>query len=193
MISFLKLVTSEDFVQKTSKLKKLAFRLLSTTCLTVAGSVAAMAGTVTLTQGAQETFAGRDILPAGTTQVNGVVSLTQGSAGDFFEFVGLPGNASFSSINLTIQLLSGLAISADYFTDAGVSIGSTSNIIGTVQPSGTVPSNGNLVVEILPSNEGASSYSVTIATSAPEPATLSAIGLGLAGIGVLGLRRRNRK
>ena len=179
-------------MQKTSKLKKLAFRLLSTTCLTVAGSVAAQAGSIFLTEGAQKTFATLAVLAAGTTQVSGTVNSIDGPNGDFFEFVGLPGNASFGSIHLTI-LAPGNQISAFYLTDADVQIGSNLNFNGTLQPSGTIPADGNLVIEILPSNEGPSSYSVTIATSAPEPATLSAIGLGLAGIGVLGLRRRNRK
>ena len=180
-------------MQKTSKLKKLAFRLLSTTCLTVAGSVAAQAGSIFLTEGAQKTFATLAVLPAGTTQVSGTVNSIDGPNGDFFEFVGLPGNASFGSIHLTI-LAPGNQISAFYFTDAGGSpFGSNLNFNGTLQPSGTIPADGNLVIEIQPASEAGIPYAVTIDASTPEPATLSAIGLGLAGIGALGLRRRNRK
>src|SRR5215467_6431292 len=82
-------------MQKTSKLRKLAGRLLATTCLTAA---TALAGTVTYTEGVNPASPtdfpnvtnGTPLVAAalpGTTIVNGQVNGTD--AADFFELTGL--------------------------------------------------------------------------------------------------------
>jgi hypothetical protein len=184
-------------MQKSSKLKQLATRLLATTCLTAATSVAAFGSTIVLTQGTQESFAARVIAPAGTNEVDGTVSLTQGSSGDWFEFTGLPSGASFSSLSLLVTDTSGSPINAFFSNDTPTLITSHNGVStgSPYSPTGNVPGNTNLVVEIQPTNEGASHYTVTLNLpgGTPEPGTLGALGLGLAGMAGLGLRRRTKK
>jgi PEP-CTERM motif len=181
-------------MQKSSQLKKLASRLLATTCLTVAGGVSAMAGTIVLTQGAQEAYPGT-LTPVGTTEVDGIVSLNQGANGDFFELQGLPGGATFASLGLEVVDNSGSPVGVQLFSDlpsAQTSLGPLEfALVGTPNvPVGIVPTDGNLFIEISPSNEAASSYSVFLNTTTPEPGTVAAVGLGLAGLAAARLRRK---
>jgi PEP-CTERM motif len=182
-------------MQRTSKLKQLATRLLTTTCLTAAASVAAFAGTVTEPVGGfGNTFPGT-LLPAGTTQVSGITTLNNGS-NDFFELQGLPGGASLSSIsfhfvNNSAAIPFGVVLLTD--TNTVVTALHTIGTLSSYDPIGTIPLDGNLVVDMQPGNEGGSAYVLTLNTSVPEPGTLAALGLGLAGLGAAGLRRRLRK
>jgi PEP-CTERM motif len=153
----------------------------------------AFSGTITLTEGNQGTLPTKAILPAGTTTVNGVVSTSDGQYGDYFEFVGLPGGVSFTSLNLTVQDVSGPVFNAIFLTGGATFRGEDPAISGTHQEGGTVPLDGNLLVEIQPSSLPQSTYQVTLQTSqTPEPATFTGIGLGLAGIGAFSLRRRKK-
>jgi PEP-CTERM motif len=186
-------------LQKTSKLRRLTTRLLSTTCLTVVGGVAAFGGSIAIPPLTFESYPG-DVLPAGTTQVTGTVNGDFSGTGDFFELTGLPGGASFSSINLAISDTTANPMNAELFSDmpsAETVLVAETSISGnsTFDPTGTIPTDGNLFVNILPTNqdESPSSYSVTLtATGTPEPASLATIGLGLAGLGALALRRTKK-
>lgn len=184
-------------MQKKSNLKKLAGRLLATTCLTAATSAVALGGSVTLPEGAQGAYPG-DLLPLGTTMVSGIVSLNNGSAGDFFEFQGLTGGESFSALGLEIESISLQGINYELYADTPspeTVLQSSTAVAGTTNsfPTGTVPTDGNLIVEIMPTNEAASNYIVTINSPVPEPETLSTLGLGLIGLGGLGRRRLRSK
>jgi hypothetical protein len=184
-------------MQKNSRLKGFASRLLATTCLTAATGAAAFGSTLVLTEGAQGSIGTEVVAPAGTTEVDGVVSLNHGPNGDFFELTGLPASVSFSSLSLTVTNVSGPSLGAAFYNDTPAEIVSLTTVDnGTpYDPSGTVPADGNLIVNIRPSNEGATDYTVTLdlPTGTPEPGTLGALGLGLAGIAGLGLRRRTQK
>jgi hypothetical protein len=184
-------------MQKNSKLKRFASRLLATTCLTAATGVAAFGSTLVLTEGAQGSIGSEVVAPVGTTEVDGIVSLNNGSSGDFFELTGLPASVSFSSLSLTVTNTSGPTLGAAFYNDTPTEIVSLTTVNnGTpYDPSGTVPADGDLIVNIRPSNEGATHYTVTLdlPTGTPEPGTLGALGLGLAGIAGLGLRRRTQK
>jgi len=186
-------------LQKTSKLRRLTIRLLTTTCLTVLGSVAASASSVVIPSFTFETYPG-DVLSPGVTQVTGTVNGDNNRNGDFFELVGLPSGASFSSIDLAITnttAANGLNVEllADIPSAETVLLAETPIAAGvTLNPTGTVPTDGNLFVNITPTNvdEFASTYSVTLSSSTPEPVSLATIGLGLAGLGALGLRRAKK-
>jgi hypothetical protein len=182
-------------LQRTSKLKRLAIRLLATTCLTAAASVSALAGIVNepLT-GFGNTFPGT-LLPSGTTQVNGNVTSSNG-ADDFFELQSLPGGASLSSLSFHFQNNSSIfPIGVLLLTDTNTTVTALFSVPanGAYNPTGIVPLDGNLVVDLKPSNEGGSAYVLTLTTGAPEPGTFAALGLGLAGLGAIGLRHRVRK
>jgi hypothetical protein len=150
-----------------------------------------------LTEGALGSIGTEVVAPAGTTEVDGIVSLNHGSSGDFFELTGLPASVSFSSLSLTVTDTGGESLGAAFYNDTPTEIVTLTGVSdGTpYDPSGTVPADGNLIVNIRPTNEGASDYSVTLdlPTGTPEPGTLGALGLGLAGIAGLGLRRRTQK
>jgi hypothetical protein len=173
--------------------KRLAIRLLATTCLTAAASVVALAGVVTEPAGGfGNTFPGT-VLPAGTTEVDGTATSNHGKD-DFFELQGLPGGASLSSISFLFQNNSGgnpigllLVDDTDTVTVsplASVPAGASDS------PTGTIPVDGNLVVDIQPSNEGGAPWVLTLNQTTPEPGTFAALGLGLAGLGMAALRRR---
>jgi len=185
-------------LQKTSKLRRLTVRLLTTTCLTVLGSVAASANSVAIPSFTFETYPG-DVLSPNVTQVTGTVNGDINGVGDFFELTGLPGGASFSSISLAITDTTANAMRAELFSDipsAQTVLVAETDIAGLTafDPTGTIPTDGNLFVNIIPTNldESPSSYSVTLSSSTPEPVSLATIGLGLAGLGALGLRRAKK-
>jgi hypothetical protein len=169
-------------------LKKFARHLLTTTCLTAAAAGAAHAGTINETSVSggdfSNTFGGANALPAGTTEVLG--QLNPFSDTDFFMFSGLLGGGAYT--------LTGVYTG---FANYGIldSLGNTLNS-PTGNPAslgGTTPGNGILVVEVL-NSEGTPTYDLTLNAAqagAPEPSTLSAVGLGLAG--AFALRRKLKK
>jgi hypothetical protein len=180
---------------------KFARTLLATTCLTVASGGAALAGTITYTEGSgglpadfSNTFAGADALTAatipGTTNVNGSVSNLDFA--DFFELTGL-GTGTFTASAVANE---GGSPSITLFTDGDLSLGGpTSFIPGTPASfaSQAIPSDGNLIIGI-DANESTATYTVSVNTtgsSTPEPGTIATVGLGLAG--ALALSRRGRK
>ena len=180
---------------------KFARTLLATTCLTVAGG-AAQAGTIIYTEGTapapadfSNTFPAATVLTAaaipGTTTVNGNIS--GGDPFDFFELTGL-GAGTFTVTASTSG--SGMG-SVSVLTDANVVVGGPTGISNGVSASFgsfSIPSDGNIVVELQDLGERSTPYTVTVNTlssSTPEPSTIATVGLGLAG--ALALSRKRRK
>jgi hypothetical protein len=184
----------EYFMQKTSKLRRLTIRLLTTTCLTVAASAVAFGSAVSEPVGGfGKTFPGT-LLPLGTTEVDGSASLNNG-ANEYYEFQGLPGSALLSSISFSFQNNGGSTFGVELLSDADTVVTATTPVTASsmYNPVGTIPSDGFLVVDIQRSSEGAVPYVLTLTQGAPEPGTMAVLGLGLAGLGAAGLRRRVRK
>jgi hypothetical protein len=145
-------------------LENFARGLLATTCLTMAGSTAAQASTVTLLFGTQTSPLGAQ-LPTGTTIVDGFVGASPYEGGfspaDWFEFQGLTPGSSYTLTGSYDPLgkfaesgngESGLRMSV--FTDTATPLFldqslETANRGGTgAQVMGTIPGDGNLEVEI---------------------------------------------
>jgi hypothetical protein len=178
---------------RTTQLKRLARHLLATTCLT-AGT--AMATTVTEPPSFGTTFATATALPAGTTMVEGGVTMTGGDLNDYFEFEGLvPGTgfdftASTTSSGLSLNLLNSADAALPSSTDPYTF---TTSLPASVDV--TAPSDGIIVFDVVsPGGEGLRSYTIAVntATFVPEPGTLGAMGLGLAAGAAL-TRRRKKK
>ena len=177
-------------------LKKLTLRLLGTTCLTAAATVAAHAGTVTEPGGGfGNTFATATLLPVGTTEVDGTATLNHGSNA-YFELQGLTAGASLSSLSFLFKDNSGgLSIGVTLLSDTNTTVTAFNSVAanGSYSPTGTVPNDGFLVVDISPTNEGGAPYVLTLSqASTPEPGTFAALGLGLTGLGAAALRRRKK-
>ncbi len=176
--------------------KRLATRLLATTCLTAAASGIALASVVVEPGGGFGSSFPGTLLPVGTTEVDGLTTPSNG-ANDYFELQGLLGGASLSSLSFQIanngpSISFGIQLLSD--VSAVVSALATVNPNSTDNPTGFVPADGNLVVDLVPnnSNESGVPYVLTLTpgSSTPEPGTFAALGLGLAGLGSIALRRR---
>jgi hypothetical protein len=175
--------------------KKFAGALLATTCLT--GASGAVANASTIIEGvlpAPNDFpntAPGFLLPVGTNLVEG--SLGPSDASDWFEFQSLQGGGSFSE----------LATYAVHGQEAGfqVAIYNTDMTllkIGTLEGSGTlltgtIPSNGDLLVNINSEAGRSVGYNVSLTAplGTPEPSTLAGAGLALAT--ALAWRRRRTR
>jgi len=166
--------------------KKFARKLLATTCLTAAGAVGASAATVSEPPDFGNSFASATSLAAGTDRVQGEVQFNNF---DYFRFSGLLGGSAYS--------ISGTYSGAgDYAVkdSAGVDLNSSS-----YNPSmfmGLVPGDGILVIQATNNSEESSgTYDLTLTASStstvPEPSTLAAVGLGLAG--AVAMRRKLNK
>lgn len=179
-------------MQKLSNFRRLALRLLATTCLIAASTAVAMASTA---------YTG----PYGTTfetatdveqdsPVSGSFGGTDNS--EFFEFEGLTAGTSLSSI-FTVQDTSSLTMGLTILNTSDVTIFGQ-DVVGAnsfASLTGVVPDDGNVIFQIESFNEGPLSFNVTLTpnASAPEPATVGIVGLGLAGLAAAGLRRRLQK
>jgi hypothetical protein len=191
-------------------LENFARGLMATTCLTLACGTSAVAGTITLTPGAQPTSPGTP-LPVGTNIVNGFVGSLPSEAGtsttDWFEFQGLA-----ATDNYTVTAVynpfgargesgngeTGLRVSL--FNNSAVPYFSNQSMEGSGATLQLVPGDGFLEVEIVggttfgPSPAG-SFYQVTLtdngpSTATPEPGTLATVGLALAGALAWSRKRR---
>ena len=170
-------------MQKTSNWKRIVGRFLATTCLTVAAGAIASATPYT---GPYGTSFGTAVNVGLDTPVTDVSLI---SVNDWFEFEGLPGGVTLSSI-FTVQDVTGfwnVSIVSDTNTPIFSQSLSAPNFAGLT---GNVPVDGNVVFDMSTFGEGSNSFSVTLA---PEPATVACLGLGLVGLAGLGLRRRVKK
>lgn len=198
-------------------ISKFAKTLLGATCLTAATGGAAMAGTITYTEGVNPaspaewpaTGPGTALAAAGipgTTIVNGFTNDTTGFIG-FFELTGLGTGTFTASANVTEGGDTAISVFADagaggaLLEGGGGGTESGPGLFGPdfsnplVFPSLAIPSDGNLVIEILDFNEDSASYSVTVNTTpsgVPEPSTMGMVGLGLAGALTLSRKRRQQ-
>jgi hypothetical protein len=190
---------------KHTRLKKLAKRLLATTCLTA--MAAGIAGAQTVNEAADfgDTLGTAFQLPMGTRNVNGLVD-TQSDffdGDDYMRFSGLAGGSLFSFTATTPLLRS---VEVDLFSSAGVALpgsafqfSSTAQESGLAMGSGIVPLDGILVFDFRVTGEASlrTPYSLHLnatdaAAAAPEPGTMGAMGLGIAGLGAMVRRRRKR-
>jgi hypothetical protein len=176
--------------------------LLATTCLTVASGGAALAGTITYTEGLgglpadfPNTFPGTPLAAAtlpGTTTVNGFVNGEDSL--DYFELTGL-GTGTFTLTATEISEFGEAAVVVE--TDAASVLAGPLDFDqgeNATVSSMAIPVDGNLVIEIENQFESSGNYSVTVNTTGstvPEPSTLIPVGLGLAG--ALTLSRKRRK
>ena len=168
-------------------LDALARNLLATSCLTLAAGATAQAGVFNESTDLPNSGPGL-ALPTGTTEVNG--SLIRDPE-DNFQFVGLLPGSSFSVIFSDRGGLSGLI---QVFNTSNQLFGSGKVVEGDVTPtiSGTVPTDGKLVVRVSAIEEGGGFYRVTLnaASDVPEPATVIPAGLTIAG--ALAWQRRKK-
>jgi hypothetical protein len=162
--------------------EKLARTLLATTCLTAA-SGAAMASTIL-----ESTFAPMGdfsnsspgtLLPVGTTVVEG--SLPDGDV-DYFEFQGLAPATPFSVYATKTIVGNGVEGPIVGVFDSAQNVFGSVWVEGGTTIYGSVPSDGNLVVEFS-NSEGGRDYTATLTAQvqSPEPSTLATAGLALAG------------
>jgi hypothetical protein len=183
-------------MKRTTQLKRLARRLLATTCLT---ACTAMATTISEPPNFGTTFGTATPLPEGTTTVEGSVSFGS-DMNDFFYFQDLvPGTGFYFTATTTST--PGLDLSLLTTGDAALP-GSANPYTftasdPTIESNLNAPANGVIVFDVLyPSSaEGARFYTITVNTvtyTAPEPGTLGAMGLGLAAGAALKRRRRKK-
>ena len=159
------------------------------TAVFLAAVLAASARASGVTEGADfsNTFAGANLMPAGTTQVNGTVSPDSGGDTDFFKFANLqPGSTYLFAVSLTFGVPSyGVLDSGSNFLNGPIAYSDSM--------SGIVPGDGVLVVEVqATSNWGYYTVDANLqeGSAIPEPATLAVAGLALA---ALSLRRKRRR
>ena len=185
-------------IRKNPVLDKLARALLASSCLAGAAGIA-NASTI-ITEGIPPAPAlfpispPGYILPLGTTRVNG--TLCDGECGatedvNFFEFQGLLPASSF----VITPVSSGFEGGYEVLSSTPVDLGGC-NFESGCHVSGAVPANGKLVIETFAEcgECGTVTYQINLTASlapTPEPSTLAAVGLALAG--ALAWRRRRTR
>ena len=169
---------------KTAAFKKMARKLLTTTCLTAAATGAAQATTFTETTDFGNTFLTNTLLPVGTDRVIGNLDL---EGIDFFKITGLVAGSNYT--------LTGVYVGSQYLTvfDSAQGI-LNAQAVRPASVSGIVPGDGMLVIRSA-NEEGGQSYDLTLTattnTATPEPATFGGVGLALAS--VLAMRAKSKK
>jgi hypothetical protein len=170
--------------------EKFTHALLATTCLSVVAGGSASAATILIVEGtapAPADFPGTApayFLPVGTNVVQGQLHSSTGDNDDFFEFQSLNPNSSFVILGTYNPLGQERQVSYQAFNTSGGSLG-----IATLEGeggivSGTVPSNGDLIVDVRFSSQGSPTYQVALTAElavAPEPSTFATTGLAIAG------------
>jgi hypothetical protein len=180
-------------LQKSSKFRRRARHLLTFIGLAAVAAAVAEGGPIVTGLTPGTTFPGTaEAISPGFTSISGTVT----APNDFYiDLTGLPAGDSFSTLDLQISNTDGnrtlgvvLLPSSGPALTSDNSPGLTST--QTWSPSGNVPGDGVVVVELQMPAEGFIDYSVTLTTpSAPEPATLGVVGLGLAAVAALARRR----
>jgi hypothetical protein len=182
--------SKNDRIRKS--LKKFARGLLATTCLTIASSGAARAGTYTEAADFSNSSLTPFVLPSDTNIVTGTLFFSTDTA-DWVEFTNLLGGSLFtlnattptSFFFPTVNVLDDKQ--AQVAGPGAFSSGSDANLGPAL-----VPADGNLIVGVSTAGtEGAAGYTITLNAqqSVPEPGTLGSVGLALA---FLWRRKRNR-
>jgi hypothetical protein len=175
---------------QNSRWEKFAHALMATTCLTVASSGAASATTMLIVEGSSPApsdfpnSAPGYLLPVGTNLVQGQLHSASGDNDDFFEFQGLSAGLLFTTLGTYNPLGQERQVSFQVFDSSGTSLG-----IATMEGegglvSGTIPNDGNLVVDVRFSSQGSPAYQIALTAEvaqAPEPAPFLGTALGLAG------------
>ena len=161
--------------------------LLATTCLSVGVGGSATAGAITEgTAPAPADFPNSSpgtLLPLGTTIVFGTLT-GGGDLQDWFEFQGLSGLTPFTLLGQYNPLGLERGTHFSVFNSSNSLIGSTTleGFGGTV--SGTIPADGNLIVEVngaVLSAPYEMALTASLGAQAPEPGTLATAGLAIAG------------
>lgn len=170
-------------ISTSAAIKKLARKLLTTTCLTAVATGAAQATTFNETTDFSNTSATANLLPVGTDRVFG--SINPSGDIDFFKLTGLTPGALYSLIG-TYEGSARYTVLNSALTTLNTAVDNPALLTGTI------PGDGMLVVGVL-ENEQIAFYDLTLQTSAvtPEPATTAGVGLALAG--ALALRRKQKK
>lgn len=183
-----------DLGTRTRACDQFVRSLLATTCLTVAAAASAQAGVFTEVTDFPG-FPDPEVLPVGTTEVNGLIDCFCFDDGDFFQFTGLLPGSSFSLI-FTNQpgfelWWTGIFVSDSSFNHIGE--GAIYEGGGSVLINGVIPDDGKLQVFVGSIEEGGGLYRVSLdaAQDVPEPATVIPAGLALAG--ALAWQRRKQK
>jgi len=184
---------------------KFARTLLATTCLTVAGGASASAstfleGSVPTTHDFPSAPIGT-LVPLGTDEVQGFLGTANFEGvgkdlGDWFTFQGLPGGGGFNLHAFATENGEGVGIALFDSSLHQIANGFIGHVgEAGLQYTGSVPGDGELVVDIFHGNENSAtngSYTVDLATTAsPEPATLPLAGLAIGG--ALAWRRRRKQ
>jgi PEP-CTERM motif len=172
---------------KTAAFKKLARKLLTTTCLTAAATGAAHATTFTETTDLGNTFLTNTLLPVGTDRVIGTLNGVGDFGVDYFKITGLLAGSNYT--------LTGSYVGSQFvtvFDSAQGILNAQAHTPPTL--SGIVPGDGMLVIAAQ-NEEGGISYDLSLSstpnTGTPEPATFGGVGLALAGVAAL--RSKSKK
>jgi PEP-CTERM motif len=161
---------------KTAALKRFARGLLTTTCLTAAAAGMAQATVVheTTVAGSDfgNSFAARNDLGSGVTEVIGSIPF---SDSDFFQIGGFLAGGSYTITGGYTGFANYAVLNSAGSTVNGALVGNPATMTGTI------PSDGILVVQVQNSEGG--TYDLTLAaptSGVPEPSTLGGVGLALA-------------
>jgi hypothetical protein len=177
------------------RLEKFAHALLATSCLSVAAG-SASAATILIVEGtspAPSDFPNSSpgyLLPYGTNEIQGSLTGTLDTK-DWFEFENLIGGQGFSLHGVYTPLHQEKGVTFQVFNSSNVQFGNSS-LEGQGRPiNGTVPGDGELIVEVQFAQAGNPHYQFTLAAEyVPEPAPVLGTTLGLGLMGALAWRRK---
>jgi hypothetical protein len=189
----------EKEIQSSGRWEKFAHALLATTCLSIATG-GASASTILIAEGTSPGPADFPnsspgyLLPYGTNEVQGSLTGTTDTK-DFFEFQYLDPDTAFSLHGIYTPLHQEKGVTFQVFTSGGAQFGNSS-LEGQGRPiNGTIPGNGDIIVEVQFAQSGNPHYQFTLAAElgpTPEPAPILGTTLGLGLAGALAWRRKRR-
>jgi len=171
-------------------MNRLSKLLLASTCLTAINIAPARAAAVSETE-PNNTLEKANLMPIGTTQIAG--EIPNGAVGDsdtdFFKLSGLLAGAAFSVKGTGAG--DGFEVGFLAEDSSGTQIpGTASGFFGSSPVTGTIPSNGILILKVEGSAfespfEYALDVSAPLAAAVPEPSSLGLLASGVAGLGAL--------